>query len=91
MSRSGDSDKKEAESGGGAGARQGSRSIGSNTDCAGGEPYYRYRDGGGACLYVPNKLTRLDYSCKQYFASFNNIIHSEKTLASAFFFLKAAF
>ena len=47
MSRSGDSDKKEAESGGGAGARQGSRSIGSNTDCAGGEPYYRYRDRGG--------------------------------------------
>ena len=86
MSRSGESDKKEAESGAGGGTRQGSRSIGSNTDCAGGEPYYRYRDGGGACLYVPNKLTRLDYSCKQYFASFNNIIHSEKTLASAVFF-----
>ena len=63
MSRSGESDKKEAESGGGAGARQGSRSIGSNTDCAGGEPYYRYRDGGGVCLYVHNKWTRIDYSC----------------------------
>ena len=73
MSRSGESDKKEAESGGGAGARQGSRSIGSNTDCAGGEPYYRYRDGGGVCLYVPNKLTHLDYSCQRYFASFYNI------------------
>ena len=56
MSRSGESDKKEAESGGGAGARQGSRSIGSNTDCAGGEPYYRYRDGGGVCLYVMSPI-----------------------------------
>ena len=91
MSRSGESDKKEAESGGGAGARQGSRSIGSNTDCAGGEPYYRYRDGGEfafmstinghALITVVNNISRV--LTILYIRRKPLLVHS--------FFLKAAF